>query len=76
MKSPQNTLNTLNKQKCLAAGPTNSCMFCLYIMTYECWNVNGSSGSAVVVASRGGNSIMRKLYALEKIFAKNQENEQ
>jgi hypothetical protein len=31
--------------------------------------------SAVVIASRGGNSIMRKLYALEKIFSEKQENE-
>ena len=23
-------------KKCLAAGPTNSYMFCLYIMNYEC----------------------------------------
>jgi alanine-alpha-ketoisovalerate/valine-pyruvate aminotransferase len=35
--------------------------------------VNGSGGSAVVVASRGGNSIMRKFYALEKIFSEKQE---
>ena len=72
IKSPR---NTLNKQKSLAAGPTNSCMFCLYIMNYERWNVNGSGSSAVVVASRGGNSIMRKLNALEKIFSEKQENE-
>jgi hypothetical protein len=31
--------------------------------------------SAVVIASRGGNIIMRKLYALEKIFFEKQENE-
>ena len=31
--------------------------------------------SAVVIASRGGNSIMRKLYALEIIFSEKQENE-
>jgi len=31
--------------------------------------------SAVVIASQGGNSIMRKLYALEKIFSEKQENE-
>ncbi len=37
--------------------------------------VNGSGGSAVVIASQGGNSIMRKLYALEKIFSEKQENE-
>jgi len=37
--------------------------------------VNGSGGSAVVIASRGGNRIMRKLYALEKIVSEKQENE-
>jgi hypothetical protein len=32
--------------------------------------VNGSGGSAVVIASRGGNGIMRKLIVIVKIFAK------
>jgi hypothetical protein len=44
-------------------------------MSSICYKFNGSGGSAVVVASRGGNDIMRKLQALEKIFAKKQENE-
>ena len=34
---------------------------------------NGSGGSAVVIASRGGNSIMRKLVTMEKFFAKNKK---
>ena len=29
-----------------------------------------SGGSVVVIASQGGNSIMRKLEAMKKIFAK------
>ena len=47
----------------------NQMKICLVIMNSECCRVNGSGGSAVVIASRGGNSIMRKLYALEKIFS-------
>ena len=39
------------KQKSLAAGPTISCGFCLYIMNSECWKVNGSGDSAVVHAT-------------------------
>jgi len=31
---------------------------------------NGSGGSAVVIASRGEKDVMRKLVAVEKIFAK------
>ena len=38
-------------------------------------DTNGSGGSAVVIASRGAKDLMRKLVALEKIFAKKQENE-
>ena len=37
---------------------------------------NGSGSSAVVIASRGGNSIMRRPYALENFFSEKQENEQ
>jgi hypothetical protein len=33
-------------------------------------DANGSGGSAVVVASRGAKDVMRKLIAMEKIFAK------
>ena len=61
MKSPQ---NTLNKPKCLAAGPTIPEGFNDKNKTLIMNDTNGSGGSAVVVASRGGNSIMRKLYAL------------
>ena len=32
-----------------------------------------AAAAAVVIASRGGNSIMRKLYDLEKIFVKNKK---
>ena len=39
--------------------------------------VNGSGGSAVVIASRGGNGIMRKLETItiyeRKIFAKSKK---
>ena len=35
---------------------------------------NGSGGPAVVIASRGGSSIMRRLYALENFFSEKQEN--
>ncbi len=38
-------------------------------------DTNGSGGSAVVVASQGAKDVMRKLVAMEKIFAKKQENE-
>ena len=72
IREPQNTPNT---PKCLAAGLTIFYRLCLYIMNSEYRKVNSSGGSAVVVASRGGNSIMRKLYALEIIFSEKQENE-
>ena len=44
------------------------------ILTTE--TATASGGSAVVIASLGGNSIMRRLYALEKIFSEKQGNEQ
>ncbi len=44
-------------------------------MNSEYWKVNSSGGSAVAVASRAVKYLMRKLYVLEKIFAKKQENE-
>jgi hypothetical protein len=34
---------------------------------------NGSGGSAVVIASRDAKDVMRKLVAMEKIFAKKQK---
>ena len=62
---------------CLAAGPPIFRRICLHIMnTIYCKKYNGSGGSAVVIASLGGNSIMRRLYALEKIFSEKQGNEQ
>ena len=44
-------------------------------MESECWKINSSGGSAVVVASRDEKDVMRKLVTMEKIFAKKQENE-
>ena len=46
-------------------------MFCLYIMNYECWNVNGSGGSAVFMRfARGKGSHAEALSFRENLFRK------
>ena len=57
----------------LAAGPTIPEGFNDKNKTLIMNDANGSGGSAVVIASRGAKDVMRKLIAMEKIFAKNKK---